>query len=360
MKFIGLTSLLLLSTTACKKEGCIDVLATNYNEEAKKDDGSCIYPTFEIPTTYVFADASGNNTVSYSGQIERLDQLTELATYVKSGKEAVLSAAVMDAMFQNTGNNGGGNFTFTSTKQLRDKCLATDTAMFGAYFDELAAASLSFSETASSGQAGTLTTGTSTYLFAANGNVYFGDSKMDVDNSTAVNSSGGEYYTAMEHHWDEAFGYFGAPIDFPTNVSNLRFWAKYCNSQNATLGSNAQLMNAFLKGRAAIAQKQELTIRDEQILIIRKAWEKLSASQAVSYLQEAKANFGTDNAKFLHSLSEAYSFILCLKYVPLETRLITYPQIETLLEENIGNDFWAVSLLDLNTAISTLEGIYSL
>ena len=183
---------------------------------------------------------------------------------------------------------------------------------------------------------------------------------MDVDNSTVVNSSGGEYYTAMEHHWDEAFGYFGAPIDFPTNVSNLRFWAKYCNTQNANLGSNAQLMNAFLKGRAAIAQKQELTIRDEQILIIRKAWEKLSASQAVSYLQEAKANFGADNAKFLHSLSEAYAFILCLKYVPLETRLITYPQIETLLEENIGNDFWALSLVDLNTAISTLEGIYSL
>lgn len=381
IKFIGLASLLLLSATACKKEGCMDVLATNYNEEAKKDDGSCIYPTFEAPNTYTFTDGSGNNTVSYTGQIERLDQLTEMATYVKSGKEAVLSVAVMDAMFQNTGNNGGGNFTFTSTKQLRDKCLATDTAMFNTYFDELATASLSFSETASSGQAGTLTTGTSTYLFASNGmeyaqliekglmgavflnqalNVYFGDSKMDVDNSTVVNSSGGEYYTAMEHHWDEAFGYFGAPIDFPTNVSNLRFWAKYCNTQNANLGSNAQLMNAFLKGRAAIAQKQELTIRDEQILIIRKAWEKLSASQAVSYLQEAKANFGTDNAKFLHSLSEAYAFILCLKYVPLETRLITYPQIETLLEENIGNDFWALSLVDLNTAISTLEGIYSL
>ena len=381
IKFIGLASLLLLSATACKKEGCMDVLATNYNEEAKKDDGSCIYPTFEAPNTYTFTDGSGNNTVSYTGQIERLDQLTEMATYVNSGKEAVLSVAVMDAMFQNTGNNGGGNFTFTSTKQLRDKCLATDTAMFNTYFDELATASLSFSETASSGQAGTLTTGTSTYLFASNGmeyaqliekglmgavflnqalNVYFGDSKMDVDNSTVVNSSGGEYYTAMEHHWDEAFGYFGAPIDFPTNVSNLRFWAKYCNTQNANLGSNAQLMNAFLKGRAAIAQKQELTIRDEQILIIRKAWEKLSASQAVSYLQEAKANFGADNAKFLHSLSEAYAFILCLKYVPLETRLITYPQIETLLEENIGNDFWALSLVDLNTAISTLEGIYSL
>ena len=74
IKFIGITSLLLLSTTACKKEGCMDVLATNYNEEAKKDDGSCIYPTFEVPTTYAFTDASGNNisTISYTTKDKNL------------------------------------------------------------------------------------------------------------------------------------------------------------------------------------------------------------------------------------------------------------------------------------------------
>lgn len=44
-KTIGLIFLLgLLIFTSCKKEGCIDESATNYNEEANIDDGSCFYP----------------------------------------------------------------------------------------------------------------------------------------------------------------------------------------------------------------------------------------------------------------------------------------------------------------------------
>ncbi|MBK7129038.1 MAG: hypothetical protein IPM74_03530 [Crocinitomicaceae bacterium] len=33
-----------LTIISCKKEGCTDSTATNYNSDAKKDDGSCIYP----------------------------------------------------------------------------------------------------------------------------------------------------------------------------------------------------------------------------------------------------------------------------------------------------------------------------
>jgi hypothetical protein len=33
----------LATMTSCKKEGCTDATATNYSEEAKKDDGSCTY-----------------------------------------------------------------------------------------------------------------------------------------------------------------------------------------------------------------------------------------------------------------------------------------------------------------------------
>ncbi|MBK6524211.1 MAG: DUF4856 domain-containing protein [Crocinitomicaceae bacterium] len=83
-----------------------------------------------------------------------------------------------------------------------------------------------------------------------------------------------------------------------------------------------------------------------------------SAAQAVAYLEEAKTNFGVDNAKFLHELSEAYAFILCLKYVPLETRVISYTQIDDLLTNTIGTDFWAVTQTDLTNAINSLESIY--
>jgi len=189
-------------------------------------------------------------------------------------------------------------------------------------------------------------------------NVYFGDSKMNVDNSTAVDPGDGKYYTEMEHHWDEAFGYFGAPVDFPTNKEGIRFWAKYCDRQDDALGSNAIIMDAFKKGRAVIAQDFDLEMRDEQIEIIRKEWERFCAGQAVTYLEGAKANFGTDNAKYLHELSEAYAFILSLKYVPLDTRVINFTQIETLLDTTIGDDFWDVTLVDLNSAISDLNTIY--
>ena len=39
-----------------------------------------------MPTTYTFTDASGNNTVSYSGQTARLDMLGEMTSYLKTAK----------------------------------------------------------------------------------------------------------------------------------------------------------------------------------------------------------------------------------------------------------------------------------
>ena len=38
-----------------------------------------------------FKDANGNSTVNFSGQTERLDQLTELAAYAKAGKSNSVS-----------------------------------------------------------------------------------------------------------------------------------------------------------------------------------------------------------------------------------------------------------------------------
>lgn len=36
-----------ITMVSCKREGCTDSSATNYDEKAKKNDGSCIYPTPE-------------------------------------------------------------------------------------------------------------------------------------------------------------------------------------------------------------------------------------------------------------------------------------------------------------------------
>ncbi|MFT4601103.1 MAG: hypothetical protein ACI857_001281 [Arenicella sp.] len=367
----------ILSISSCKKKGCTDLDAQNYSSEAEKDDGSCSF--YETPLTYAFTDLAGNNTVSFSGQTERLNQLEELTTYMKSGTSTTISANSMRNMFYNIGDNGNGNFTFSSTKQLGNKCLFSDTSLFTGYMTVHAAASIDFASTAASGQAGVLTSGTSTYLFDANGiehvqliekglmgavfmhqaaNIYLSTANMNADNVAAVDSVQGKYYTNQEHYWDEAFGYFGAPVDYLTSIETFRFWAKYCDSRDTQLGSKQVMMNAFLKGRAAIINNDNTT-RDAQILVITDMWERISAAQAISYLEGARDNFGTDNALFLHELSEAYAFIANLRYCPLVSRTIDITQIDAILDTTIGTNFWAVTTADLTYAINELNAIYN-
>lgn len=44
--------ILAVTVMSCKKEGCTDSMATNYDEDAKKDDGSCTYSAEDLPTGY--------------------------------------------------------------------------------------------------------------------------------------------------------------------------------------------------------------------------------------------------------------------------------------------------------------------
>lgn len=385
MKFTYITLVLIagsLTFTSCKKKGCTDPTATNYDSSAEKDDGNCAFdnttaPAYTVPTTFTFTDANGNNTVSYSGQTERLNQLSEMTTLMGTGTTVAVSAQDLLDMYANVGDNGNGLFSFTSTKQLKDKTFAADQTMFEDWMDDFAVASQSFAQTATDGQAGTLTTVSgSTYLFDANGvehkqfiekglmgavflnqalNVYFGSGKMDVDNTTAVDAANGKYYTSMEHHWDEAFGYFGVDINFPTNIPNS-FWGKYCNNQDATLNSNSDMMTQFLTGRAAISAN-ELSDRDAAITAIRTEWENISAYTAMSYMDDCLGYFGSDDAAFLHALAEAYAFAWNLRYAPIETRRMTTVE-HTALMALFPTNFWNTTVLDLNTIKNAIDAKY--
>ena len=363
---------------ACKKEGCTDASATNYNTKAKKDDGSCKFEnsagdSYTVPTTYVFKDANGNSTVNYGGQTERLSQLEELVTKMKSGAEGVVSEQDLLDMFANTGGNGSGNFSFTSTKQLEDKCFSNDVQVFKNWLAESATASIDFGETAVSGQAGVLTSGAKKYLFNANGyepvqivekglmgavfmyqatSGYFSDAKMNVDNTVAVDAANGKFYTTMEHHFDEAFGYFGVSTNFPTDVPS-NFWGKYCDKRDAELNSNSVMMNNFLKGRAAIVN-DDMTKRNAAIQAIRVMWETISAKQAVAYLNAAVGQLGTDQTKALHSLSEAYGFALNLRYAPLETRKMSQSEHADLMAL-FPTNMWDITLTDINAIVAAIQ-----
>ncbi|MBL4625303.1 MAG: hypothetical protein JKY42_09225 [Flavobacteriales bacterium] len=53
-----ITVVLILSIQSCKRKGCTDSKATNYNKEAKKDNGSCIYTPEAADTTLIPIDTS--------------------------------------------------------------------------------------------------------------------------------------------------------------------------------------------------------------------------------------------------------------------------------------------------------------
>jgi hypothetical protein len=329
-------------------------------------------PTYTVPTTYNFTN------VSYSGQTYRLDMMTALTTYMKTGNTqfTVLSATQMKNMYSNSGSPFGDSTLDNCGKQIKNKVLATDQMLFETFMDSLALASASVVN-GSNGIPGVVvssTDATKQYLFDANGvewtqviekgimggcfyyqatSVYLDQSQIgpSVDNTTVIPGEG----TAMEHHWDEAFGYFGVPVDFPTNLTGIRFWGNYCNARNALMNTNATMMDAFIRGRAAISNNDHTT-KDAQVNIIRTNWDKYLAATIISYINKAKADIA-DDAKRNHALSEAKGFLIALKYNP--SRIMTDPEIAQVVGY-IGVNHYNVTIANLDNARDLISTVYNL
>ena len=328
-------------------------------------------PKYEVPTTYNFQN------VNYSGQQARLSMLSELDTYVKTGNTgAVLDAGKMKNMYANANAPFADAALNTSGKQLKNKTILTAQSEFEGFFDAVATASLSAGTPAINGKAGLISTadGSRTYLVDANGVEYAqliqkglmgavlyyqavdhyltaDQIGAGVDNVTVTPNEG----TAMEHHWDEAFGYFGAPTDFPTNLTNLKFWASYSNQVNGALGSNKALMDAFLAGRAAISAK-DMKGKDAAAATLRTEWERLVATSAMLELTEARENVA-DQARKSHYLSEAKGFIMGLKYK--SDRKLTDAQYNEVITK-IGTNFYTTTADDITAALNIISSAYTL
>lgn len=345
----------------------------------------------DTPATYEFT-RDGASTVSYSGQTDRLNQLEEIKAYLKTADGgATISEQVLLDMFANTNDNGGGNFSFTSDRQLKSKTFAPDLddMLFENLFASAATASAS-GNMAANGTAGLITREDSgnTILVDENGreytqfvekglmgavfynqifNVYLTDDRTgdDVENTELRTDKN---YTDMEHHWDEAFGYFDPPLDFtspwPDERGNEdRFWSHYSNVvdnvNNGSLGTNALLMNAFTEGRAAIVNN-DLVTKNTQRTILYDNLELVAAATAVHYINSTLSflNEGSRGEVF-HVLSEAWAFTNALKYSP--NKKITIAQIDQILDTDFGlnGNFWNVTADGLNDAKNTLVSIYS-
>jgi hypothetical protein len=311
-------------------------------------------PSYNIPDTYNFAN------VYFQGQTDRLNKMGEITTYIKTAhsfdstnSNALDAAKIKDMYDANSGQYFTDALLNASTKKLKNKTISTEVSNFENYMDQVAAVSLNTNQVAANGQAGIATKNSGdSYLLNANGieltqiiekglmgacfyyqatAVYMGSTKMDVDNEIVVPNEG----TDMEHHWDEAFGYFGVSTTFPTTTSGLLFWGKYCNKHELTYPLNDKMMDAFLKGRAAISAKDEVT-RDEQIAELRKNWELVVAATAIYYLNKSKDKLTTDPVSSYHGLSEGFAFIMSLKY-GAGTGSITEANVNTILTDLFGS-----------------------
>lgn len=339
------------------------------------EDEVTVDPTQElvVPTSYNFEN------VSYSGQQSRLAQLGEMKSYMGTSQTSgvALDADKLAAMYA---NEPGAGYSLPYTKDLKSKTFANVQADFDALLVELAQASQS-TVVGSEGVAGVIESndGAKSYLVGADGldhaqliekglmgaclyyqatSVYFGDDKMNVDNTTVEPGEG----TAMEHHWDEAFGYFGAPIDFPITTDGIVFWASYADKREAVLGNSQATMNALMKGRAAISQDR-LELRDEAITEAREQWELISVTTALHYLNASITSFD-DVAIRAHGLSEAIGFIYALQFN--DGKRITNNEVSEILTVLAGSadfsemDINNITIAELEDARETLADNYDL
>ena len=306
-------------------------------------------PNYTVPTTYNFTNFND------SGSLKLLLMADQIVAKINTGNtipHTVVNAQQLKDMF----NNVNGNFTDSSLKlngcglRLADYTSAAATTDLMNYFDSIGIYSQS-AASASPGVPGVVASSVSAnkkFLLSPNG-VFFSqvvkklihggvaqysinrlltDSiSSSVDNNTVVAGSG----TAMEHHWDLAFGFFGAPVNFPTVTTGLKYLASYSNQVEAGLGSNEKIMNAFLKGRAAISAK-DMNTKQAQATINMKTLDSLDAAAIVQEMKETDANIEAGDAVAAYgTLSEALGFVRNLKYNTSPTRAITDAQYNQLL-----------------------------
>jgi hypothetical protein len=323
---------------------------------------SCKEPkkVYTIPTTYNFSNAN------YSTSTARVNMITAFVTEVRKGTTATLDAAWLKNLYSNT-NNPYPNDTLnlnTSGVQLKDQTLLTQQSVLEAWLDGAATSSLSNGTTATSGNPGVLTNGTSKYLVDATGKEYKEAVEKGCQGAliyyqiTAVLLSDNQVGSGVaigdrQRHWDEAFGYYAVPVDYPTNTSGLKHVGKYCNDRNALLNNGTATMNAFLKGRAAI-NNDDNEVVTEQVAIIRDNIERGWAGTALHYINGALANMANDGARH-HNLSEGYFIVKSLKYNP--TKKASDAQVDQLLAL-FGDNFYNTTTVDLQAAKDLLSTIY--
>ena len=327
------------------------------------------------PATYSF-EVDNSSTVAYSGQTQRLQMHNELHA-------ALSNSGTTEAMLNGMYAHESGNADFSdallnvSSKQLRSKTAGYQPAanqshihtQIEAWFNDYAtnvAPAIANQTQAAPGVAGFVDNRelnakgmeydqiiTKSLIGAlcldqvVNG--YLSPAKIgdQVDNTTR-DPNEDQNATAMEHHWDEGFGYiYGLDdnIDDAT-INNDIMLGKYLNKFEDW---KVIVYDAFIMGRAAIVNNCS-DERDRQAQIIKETLSMVCAQKAIDYLTSS-ADAVDQSADFFHGLSEGYGFILSLQFTVSSdgTPYFSHSEVNSMLSQlEDGNGFWDVTDTELN------------
>ena len=187
--------------------------------------------------------------------------------------------------------------------------------------------------------------------------VYLSETKMNVDNDVAALTSDIEY-TDMQHHFDESFGYLGAPIDMSiANPDGGNYWGKYAKkTTGGGLSTIDNLMqDGFIAGRHAI-NNMDYDARDQAINTIQNEWEMIPVASALYYLNSSADAIANDAARN-HALSEAIAFMSALKWNTNAT--VTPAQVDEMIAM-LGDNLFEISatmIADTRDALAAAYGI---
>ena len=324
-KLLYFLSFLLMLTIGCEDE-----------EVADNDSGMT---TLETPAEFVFEsrfeEHAGESSVSYSGQVVRNllvnDIKTQIGTDAGSGDATTLLSMMANddpnrmILTSTTPSSMQPKYHDISSSHLNDRLDAvSDYILPGYEMNAGDAISAWVTDAVTNGKtnadgirldqmvqktlwgAVAYWQGTSKYM-----------SKIPNDDNTM--SDDGDPYTAMEHHWDESFGYFGAARDYNTGYSDdnarkttqndsngdgsIDFKTEFNSGWGITAAKRdlvdgvsvdydftGTIMNAYLEGRTLIYNQAPLDEILVQRDIILNTWEKVVAAVTIHYVNDVAAD----------------------------------------------------------------------
>ena len=306
------------------------------SDDDNDDDGTTLIDT---PTEYSFESrfSSGESSVSYSGQVVRNLLINDIKTQMGADAGGGDATTLLSMMANDNADrailSSAGDMSTVQTKyhdistsHLNDRLTAVADYIIPGY----------------DANAGTLISGW-VQECAANGKTRYNGVRLDqitqktlwgavsywqatskymskIPNDDNSMQSGDANYTAMEHHWDESFGYFGAALDYntgysddvdrksgPYNDSNsdgsIDFKSEYnvgwavtaakrddCSACDTNYDFTKTIFDAYLEGRTLITNQADLADILVQRDIVMNNWEKVVAAVTVHYVNDVVAD----------------------------------------------------------------------